>query len=129
MATGPSGDNGMGRSQRAKGCRGEREAAAALKEHLGLNDARRGVQYAGGPYSPDVAHDLDDVIHFEVKRVEALKLWPSLQQAENDAGGKASMVLHRANGKPWIAICRLDELMEIAHHLADHANDQRSDTK
>jgi hypothetical protein len=49
----------MGRMSRQKGKRGEREAAAELGQLLGV-DARRGVQYQGGPESPDVVLDADD---------------------------------------------------------------------
>ena len=45
-----------GRSSKQKGPRGEREAAAELGALLGV-DARRGVQYQGGPGSPDVVLD------------------------------------------------------------------------
>ncbi len=70
----------MGRSQRDKGKRGEREAAAELGQLLGV-DARRGVQYHGGPDSPDVV--LDGVaIHVEAKRTERLTLWPAIDQAK-----------------------------------------------
>ena len=39
-------------NSREKGKRGERELAAKLREHG--YDCRRGVQYQGGPDSPDV---------------------------------------------------------------------------
>ena len=68
----------MGSMSRQKGKRGEREAAAELGALLGV-DARRGVQYHGGPDSPDVV--LDGVaIHVEAKRTEKLTLWPAIEQ-------------------------------------------------
>ena len=88
-----------------KGKRGEREAAKAL-EHVFGCDAARGVQYQGGPGSPDVVHDIYG-IHFEVKRNEALRLYDAVEQATKDAGESVPVVLHRKNGKPWLLIVPL----------------------
>jgi hypothetical protein len=87
---------------------GEREAAATLNAVLGCN-ARRGVQYRGGPDSPDLVTDFPG-LHFEVKRTERLKLWEALSQAETDAKGTVPVVLHRANNRPWVAIVRLADI-------------------
>ncbi len=56
-------------------------------------------------------------VHFEVKRVEALRLYPALEQAIEDAGENVPVVLHRANQKPWVAIVRLDDLPKLAVQL------------
>lgn len=106
----------MGKASQDKGKRGEREAAAELNRLFNLG-ARRGVQYQGGPGSPDVTTNLEN-LHIEVKRTERLALWQSLQQAWLDADGKPSMVLHRPNGKPWIAVIRLDDLPQIIEELS-----------
>jgi len=74
------------------------------------------VQYHGGPDAPDVRTAIDGV-HFEVKRCEALRLSEALAQAVDDANGKVPVVLHRANGRPWIAIVRLDDLPILATQL------------
>lgn len=111
----------MGKMSRDKGKRGEREAAAELNRLFGLQ-ARRGVQYQGGPGSPDVSHNLEDSLHIEVKRTERLALWQALEQAWLDADGKPSMVLHRPNGKPWVAVVRLDDLPAIIEALAGNKN-------
>ena len=58
----------MGKASREKGKRGEREASNFFKPYG--YETRRGVQYHGGPDSPDVV-GLPDM-HIEVKRVEAL---------------------------------------------------------
>ncbi len=103
----------MGAKSRRKGATGEREWAAVLRKH-GLS-ARRGVQYSGGPGSPDVVHDLVGV-HFEVKRVEALRLYKALEQAQadSDAGGTGAIpvVAHRKNGKPWVVIMYAEDWLE-----------------
>ena len=105
----------MGRMQKRKGAAGEREAAREISRVLNA-DARRGVQFAGGPDSPDVVADLPGV-HFEVKRTERLSLWAAVDQAVGDAGEKTPVVLHRPNRRPWIAIVRLDDLPELAKRI------------
>jgi hypothetical protein len=37
-----------------------------------------------------------------------------LRQAEGDAADNAPVILHRANGKPWLVICKLSDLPKIA---------------
>ena len=97
---------------RQKGKRGEREAAAELAVVFGC-EARRGVQYQGGPDSPDVV--LEGVaVHVEVKRTETLSLYTATDQARHDAGGKVPLVLHRRNGKAWVAIVELEHLPALA---------------
>ena len=99
-----------------KGKRGEREAAAELGQIFGC-DARRGVQYQGGPDSPDVV--LDGVnVHVEAKRVERLDLYGALEQATADAGDAVPIVWHRRNGKPSVVIvqtARLADLVDALH--------------
>jgi len=102
----------MGRKSRDKGASGERELAHELSRLLGV-EARRGRQYHGGPGSADVAVDIPDV-HIECKRTERLRLYEALEQAIGDAGGKAPIVVHRQNHKPWVVIVRLDDLPRLA---------------
>ena len=104
----------MGRPSREKGKRGEREAAAELGAILGV-DARRGVQYQGGPASPDVV--LPGVpIHVEAKRTERLSLWAAIDQAKADApAGSVPCVWHKANRKPSVIIVETDRLWEFVH--------------
>jgi hypothetical protein len=106
----------MGRMSRQKGKRGEREAAAELAVVFAC-DARRGVQYQGGPDSPDVV--LEGVnVHVEAKRVEALNLYAAIEQARQDAGDKVPMVWHRRNGKPSVVIVETARLVELARAIA-----------
>ena len=67
----------MGRHSLNKGKRGEREAAAEIRKIFGT-DASRGRQYQGGDDSPDINTGITDV-HFEVKRVESLRLYPAME--------------------------------------------------
>lgn len=109
----------MGRMSRQKGKRGERECAAELGKILGLAEgaARRGIQFAGGPESPDVV--LDGVaIHVEAKRVERLQLWPALEQAAEDSPpGKVPVVWHKANRRPSVVIVETARLLELAREI------------
>ena len=102
----------MGRKSLDKGKRGEREAAAEIRRIFGT-DANRGRQFQGGEDSPDINTDIADV-HFEVKRVESLRLYPAIEQATKDAGVKVPVVLHRKNKKPWLAIVPLEDLGLLA---------------
>ncbi len=105
----------MGLRSRNKGKRGEREAAAEVRK-LFRTEASRGRQFAGTDESPDINTGIEDV-HFEVKRVEALRLYEALTQAINDAGDNIPVVLHKQNRKPWVAIVRLDDLPQLAVQL------------
>lgn len=101
----------MGKMQREKGKVGEREVSKINRE-AGFLDSRRGVQYHGGGDSPDVIGIPG--VHLEVKRVEKLHLWDSLQQAFDDAAdGEYPVVVHRANRKPWICILDYKDFLEI----------------
>ena len=93
-----------------KGKRGEREAAALLKS-FGF-EARRGKQYSGGDDSPDVVHSIPGV-HIEVKRTETLSLYTAFAQAVADAGKKTPIILHRRNGKPWLAVIAATDLLAL----------------
>jgi hypothetical protein len=56
-------------------------------------------------------------LHVEVKRTEKLMLWPSVEQAVADAGGKVPLVLHRPSRKPWLAVVPLDDLPRLVDTL------------
>ena len=105
----------MGAKSRRKGCRGELEAAAEVGRLFRV-EAHRGRQYCGCDEAPDVRAAIPGV-HVEVKRVEALRLYPALEQAIADAGQNVPVVLHRANQRPWVAIVRLDDLPKLAVQL------------
>ena len=104
-------------NSRAKGARGEREAAAAWATVIGVS-ARRGQQFSGGTDSPDVVHALGDTIHLEVKRVEKGNPYGWMEQAERDCGGKIPLVLHKRNGKDWLAVVRLADVPRLAQEIA-----------
>jgi len=79
-------------------------------------EARRGVQFQGGPDSPDVV-GLPGV-HVECKRCEQLTVYEAMKQAESEKPEFAiPLVCHRRNGKDWLAIVRLDDLPLLAERL------------
>lgn len=97
-----------------KGKAGEREAAALLKQY-GF-EARRGQQFSGGGDSPDVVHNIPNV-HIEVKRTETLSIYKAMEQAREDCAGKVPVVLHRRNGKEWLAILPAGDLLRALQFL------------
>lgn len=102
----------MGRMSRQKGKRGERECAAEMAALLGVT-ARRGVQYQGGPDSPDVV--LEGVpIHVECKRTERLDLYAAVDQARDECGEKLPMVWHRRNQRDSVVIIETSRLPDVA---------------
>ena len=106
----------MGRMSRQKGKRGEREAAAELAVVFGC-EARRGVQYQGGPDSPDVV--LEGVaVHVECKRTETLNVYKALEQAKTDAPPThVPFVWHRRNGRESVVIVETSRLMDLAREI------------
>lgn len=105
----------MGKMQRSKGARGERELAKKISETFNC-EAMRGRQYCGGPNSPDVITSIDDV-HIECKRTERLALYDALHQSERDAGNDVPIVCHRKNKEDWVVIVKLDDLPRLTKIL------------
>lgn len=94
-----------------KGKTFEREIARYLREH-GFKDARRGVQYAGGPDSPDVVGLKG--FHIECKNTEKWNDYEFMAQSIRDAGeGEIPIVIAKKNYKPALVILRLDDFMEV----------------
>ena len=98
-----------GRLSKNKGARGERELAGILRSYG--YDAKRGVQYHGGPESPDVAGLRG--VHIEVKRTERLSLYDALAQSKHDAGDDMPVVMHRRNNSEWVVIQPLSDWIEL----------------
>lgn len=98
-------------NSRAKGATGEREFAKVLEERKLC--ARRGQQFAGGTDSPDVVCTSLTQVHFEVKRVQAGNPYLWLEQAIRDGGKNIPIVAHRRNGKDWIGILKMSDLIDL----------------
>ena len=100
----------MGRAEREKGKRGERELAGILRDY-GYH-CRRGQQYSGSNGDADVI-GLPG-IHIECKRVERLDLLAAVEQSKRDAlPGEFPAVFHRKNRSGWLVTMPLDSWMEI----------------
>ena len=101
----------MGKAQREKGKRGEREVAAILKEH-GYEDARRTSQYCGQ------TGDASDVIglegfHLEVKRCNTTKIHEWMEQATRDAKElETPVVIHRRDRDDWLITMKFEDFLE-----------------
>ena len=99
-------------NSRSKGKRGELELAEILRSHGW--EARRGQQFKGGTDSPDVVTNMPGNFHVECKRVEAGSLYAWLEQSTRDAHHDASpVVMHKRNGKPWVAILTLENFATL----------------
>lgn len=116
----------MGAMSRRKGASGEREAAAEINRLFpgvaASRSARNGVDQA-----EDIHHGITGV-HLEVKRTETLSLYEAMKQAKIAAGGKIPVILHRRNGKEWLAITPLGCLPGLAYVLTaieEHADAAR----
>lgn len=107
----------MSKMSRDKGKRGEREAAALLRQ-FGFDEGARGVQYQGGPGSADVVGLPGH--HIEVKRVESFQLEKAYEQAvAESAPGEIPLVLHRKNGGRWYAVLDAEHYLSKARSLAN----------
>lgn len=100
----------MGKSQREKGKRGERELSTKLREYG--YDCRRGQQYCGDNGDADVL-GLPG-IHIECKRVERLNIQIAMEQSKRDAAeGEFSTVFHRRDRSEWLVTMRLEDWAEL----------------
>jgi Holliday junction resolvase len=102
-------------NSRSKGSRGERAWRDELRSAGWM--ARRGQQFSGSPDSPDVVCPELDCLHFEVKRTEALRIYPAIEQAIEDAGDRIPVVAHRRNRYPWLVVLRADDFLRMLNHV------------
>ena len=101
----------MGKPSRDKGQRGEREFAAFLRDQG--YDARRGVQFSGGPDSPDIVCEALP-IHWEVKRVERLQWQSAYDQATAEKGeGETPIVAHKRNHGEWMVTLKAADFFRL----------------
>lgn len=90
----------MGRSQREKGKRAEREAAELIRS-WGIA-ARRGQQYAGDPDAPDVVAATPGLA-WEVKARKQGHPGKWLEELlKNCHDGDIPVVLHKRDRQPWL---------------------------
>ena len=95
----------MGRSQRDKSARGEREFAGRMQELLGVECARRLGQERDGGSDVHVGE-----VAVQVKRAQAVRLYEWLRQAENDTpDGMMTALAWRRNGSGWVVAMPLED--------------------
>lgn len=101
---------------RAKGVRGELEACEVLGR-IGL-DCRRSVQYNGRGGVSDVVCDGVN-LHIECKLTERLNPYAFMEQAITDSRGSRNtpIVVMRSSYKPWLVLCRLDDLPKVCEEI------------
>lgn len=87
----------MGKHQRQKGKRGEREAAKALRQIFGVSAIR--AAQANGKYSEDLLRGLPGC-HHEVKFYESHACLKFVRRALEDCSNQVPVVLLRENGDP-----------------------------
>lgn len=101
----------MGRRSKTKGARGERDAAAFLRQYY--PDAARGAsQTRGGEDAPDVDNSPYWV---EVKFYEnlAVEKWVAKAESDSKNSGKEPMVMMRCNRGEWIVAMRASRFFEV----------------
>lgn len=104
----------------AKGKRGEREFAKALRD-LGFS-ARRSQQYAGTGETADLITDIP-ATHFEVKSVEKLNIYKAMEQAVRDSKElKIPVVAHKRSRSDWHITVRLCDLLPLSQTLLKQLN-------
>ena len=103
----------MGRSQRTKGQRGERETAVVWRDIY--PDAHRGAQSRAGTDAPDID---GTPWWIEVKTYARHACIRHLEQAEGDSDGRPCIVRLRENGDRRAAVLlREDLFLELLERL------------
>ena len=109
----------MGKMQRNKGARGERELARALLKLFGdavePGSIYRSVQYCGKEGSGDVLGVPG--VHIESKRTEKLSIYKAMSQAQDDCGKDIPIVCHKRNLEQWLVICELHDLVKLSRAI------------
>ena len=114
----------MGRMQRNKGARGERELSRELVRCLNLGGTKnnvetdsiyRSVQHAGREGAGDVLGIKG--VHIESKRCERLSVYQAMEQALDDCGKDIPIVCHKRNLQQWLVICELHDLVKLSRAI------------
>lgn len=107
----------MGRMQREKGKRGEREAADKFNEFVPKAGARRAVQYSGTEGTSDLIAPGCPHLWIEVKRVQALNLTAVMQTSREQCGELCPVVLHRKDDSEWLVTLPLDQIKRFVQQI------------
>lgn len=102
----------MGKSQREKGKRFEREIATVFRARFGVGYRGAPVQAAGNCQLPDVVVNLP--VHLECSHGKTVSPHGKLDQAIRDAkAGAIPIAVTRRDRGETIASLRLDDLLDI----------------
>lgn len=105
----------MGASQRAKGKRGERDAADLVRRFWGIS-ARRGRQYAGHPDAPDVWCDAPIYIEAKWRAVGNPGAWLA-EAAAQAPTGQVPIVLHKRPRCPVLVTLYAEHVPALAEAI------------
>lgn len=107
----------MGRMQRDKGARGERELARELIRVLGVQDGSiyRSVQHCGREGAGDVLGVAG--VHVESKRTESLSIYKAMEQSLEDCGKNIPIVCHKRNLQQWLLVCELKDIVKLSRAI------------
>ena len=107
----------MGKSQREKGKRNERLAAAALWQHLKVA-ATRTAQHCGRTGVADL--DISEKLHAEVKVRKSIAACRYHEQAEQDRiEGATPFVLMREDRGEWFVLVKLSDIETLMESFND----------
>jgi len=98
----------MARSQREKGKRGEREAAAMLAQAFPA--ARRNHSQAAGARDCDVS---GTPFWVEVKVGKAPPIMPAMDQAIRDTDGRTPIVMSKRDRGEWLVTMRFGDFLRL----------------
>ena len=116
----------MGKAQREKGKRGEREAAQKFEAVTGIR-SRRSAQATGQTGQPDL--DCNAPIHCEVKVRKSIGACRYYEQAERDClPHRVPFVLMREDRGEWFVMIKLKWLRRFLDAIRGQANGPNSDS-
>lgn len=113
----------MGKMQRAKGARGEREVCRLFDAH-GLHAIRSApLQAARASNAPDVLVRELPTLWTEVKRMKRVPVSSSFRQAIRDCDthdrSSVPLLAFREDGTEWLACLRLSDLLDLIEAARD----------
>lgn len=105
----------MAVNSRAKGKRGELEAASVLRKLFGWT-AYRSQQHSGTADSADLVVENTPDLWFEIKRVQRLNVPETMATASSQCGRRVPCLMHRRDRDTgWLLTIRLSDLPRVVH--------------
>lgn len=107
----------MAINSRAKGKKGELEAAAEWNRLVPNAHARRSQQYSGTDSSSDLVSPGTPHLWLEVKRVQSLNLTTVMEKSREQCGELCPVVLHRKNDSEWLVTFPLEDIKRFVQQV------------